>query len=326
MLPPQVYNSGECRETSHSRHDMIQPKLSEQFHREFVGHHSQDSSRWLLNNQGQQQNLLSSTQPNTMPYINRNEPHPCNGINQSFNNKTYPQIQSSYQYPPSTRFPEMNTSCISALTKTNTEENHQYSVTLPRSDIENIEHTKGPHATVQSLHLNEKQPAEQATNIPSYDTNKKLITLSSIKCEDDLNSDPNNISNSKAENQPNSTNIDGTKEISRGWYRHPQTSGSTSQTSMLNKNETVPTTSQANYGCQPHDRQLPVSRSPMPEYWCSISYFELDVQVMGLLSIGHLPPPKKLHRFFYLSIDLDPTPKKVCFVFLLGRRNFQGSK
>ena len=304
MLPPQVYNSGECRENSHSRHGMIQPKqsLSEQFPRELVGHHSQDSSRWLLNNHGQQQNLLPSAQPNTIPYFNRNGTQPCNGINQSFNNKNYPQIQSSYQYPPSTRFPEsthMNTSCISALTKTNTEENHQYSVQLTRSDIENNEHPKGPHSTVQSLHLNEKQPAE-TTNIQIYDTNTKLITLPSIKCEEDLNSDPNvtnNILHSKVESQANNTNIEGTKKISRSWYRNPQTPCSTSQTSILNKNEIVPTTTPANYRSQPQDRQLPVSRSPMPEFWCSISYFELDVQVMGSPKY-RTPIPKIWPRFF----------------------------
>lgn len=297
MLPPQVYNNGECRENSHSRNGLLQPKqsLSEQFHREFVGHHSQDSSRWLLNNHEQQQNLLPSAQPSAMPYFNRNGTQPCNGINPSFDNKNYSQIQTSYQYPPSTRFPEntpLNTSCISALTKPNTEVNNQYSLQLPSSDIENIDHPKSPHATVQSLHLNEKQLTD-TTNIQIYDTNEKVITLSSIKCEEDINSDPNvtnNPSNSEAESQANSTNIEGTKEISRAWYRHPQAPCSTSQTSILNKNETVLTTAQSNYGS--HDRQLPVSRSPMPEFWCSISYFELDVQVRRIPKYRTPPLPK----------------------------------
>ena len=172
MLPPQAYSNGECRENSHSRSVMQQPKqsISEQCHQEFSGHHSQDSSRWLLNH-GQQQNILPPMQHNEMPYFNRNETQPCIGINQSFDDKNYPQI-SAYQYPPSTTFAE-NTPCVSALTKTNVERTHQYAVQLPRSDIEINEHPRGPSATVQNLHLSEKRQGE-ATNIQIYDTNEKI--------------------------------------------------------------------------------------------------------------------------------------------------------
>ena len=117
---------------------------------------------------------------------------------------------------------------------------------------------------------------------------KKLITPSSIKREEDINSDPNatnDLSNSKAEYQANSTNIERTKEITSGWYRHQQTTCSTPQTSILSKNEIALTTTQASYGSQTQDRTLPVSRSPMPEFWCSISYFELDVQVGEIFKV-----------------------------------------
>ena len=275
MLPPQVFNNGNGN--LHSSNMLQQGNnFSQQYDNRFMGYHHQEPSRWLDYNNGRQQSAHHQTQCNTITYAANGE-QANNGDNASYD-KPYSNIHSPYQYPSITNYQEGSMVDNRYIPKTSISDSNQYSHNISKIATEGGHNTNDKTFDKSKYTENKEKQTVTAINPSGKDAGDKETTKP-IKSEEGLSE--LSLSHNQAlaqhdisNNQTNNASI----EKSTSWHHHTQASNATQSNSVKAQNEHIPNTSQPNYG-QQQDRKLPVSRSPMPEFWCSISYFELGEQV-----------------------------------------------
>ena len=277
MLPPQVFDNTHGNGNLHST-NMLQQRhnFSEQYDNRFTGYHQQGQSRWLEYNNGGQQNGHHQTQCNTITYA-ANGDQQSNGDNAHFD-KQYSNVQPPYPYTPISNYQEVPMADQRYMPKSNVTDSNLYS-----NQFSSITTVHGQNSNEKPLDRskffeNNEKPIASVTNVECNETRNQERSPE-IKSEEGISdlSLNHNLPLAKKDN-PNAQNNDVSIIKSTSWHHHSQASNIAPNSIPKVQNEPLSNTSQPNYG-QLQDRKLPVSRSPMPEFWCSISYFELGEQV-----------------------------------------------
>ena len=278
MLPPQVFNNPIGNSNMHSSTNMMQPKhnYSEQYDNRFAGYHHPASSNWPDFNNSQQQNKHLPTQSNTITYGSTTD-MPNNGDNASID-KHYSNMHSSYQYA-SSNYQQVSTVEKRYLPEDNVSESNQYSGRYLGLSAENNHHSKDSTQDRREYHEGKENQFKTATNSNYNEAPISKESTPPIKSEEGLSELILNHSITQInKNCTTNTNNDIANK-SASWHHHAQASTITSQNTSIGQNESLTNVqSQQNFAAH-QERKLPVSRSPMPEFWCSISYFELGEQV-----------------------------------------------
>ena len=264
------YNVAPVTNATSGLYNQGQP-FSRQYHQGY-GTHPHDVSNWMSNSQGQH-DLPPPTHSNTITYYGNTVVPTSSATNEPFDGNQYSQSPPSYQYPPSAQGKNSAT--------TGSSNSNSLISTSPTSDHRQLETpTSGIAKQFHQL------KGQQARNSDQADLDRGELVSTVIKSEAEIATCHGNISTSSSSTQRDPTsNLSvqgGTKGRNIGWHNHPQAShsqSSTSQSQTAVRDGTMVTTPLP----QHQDPKPFVSRSPMPEFWCSVSYFELDVQVFYCL-------------------------------------------
>ena len=285
MIPNQVYeNAGNFSSNLNASNGMVQQKqaFSGPYQNKYPGIPNQEESRWPVINHGQQQ-LIPPAQSNTITYYGSNGSTPYPGTNQHFETKHYAQPQSSYhQYPSSTNYSKIvSTESISiSESSKNTEENTNH-CSMQFSSV-NLENNPNVNEKTESRMHPINNPPPQILNAPNAKSLAKEDMISMIKSEDEIVSDQHTSQyDARFITKSKTSNHEALDRGNIGWHNHPRASSSAATEPVTEgKDVTAMRTPFQDCVTNHQDRKPPVSRSPMPEFWCSINYFELDVQVI----------------------------------------------
>ena len=286
MLPPQIFNNGHGNGNIHPSTSILQQKAnySEPFDNRFVDYHNQGASRWLECNNGEQHSTHLPAQSNTITYGATGD-QANNGDNLRFD-KQYPHMNSPYHYAPIPNYQEASMAEQRYTPKNTITNTNQYSAPFSVIDVES-NHASNDKSHGQGQYFEEKSKQHSSvTNTNCNDTASNKVAAPSIKSEEgiselSLSHDLSMTNKGNSKNPSNEVLLD----KNTGWHNHAQASNITPNSTPKGQNEPSAHTPQPNYGTQHQDRKLPVSRSPMPEFWCSISYFELGEQVGTVFSL-----------------------------------------
>ena len=308
MLPPQNFNHGLDFTAGRSFMNSFDEKNQ---HRgsppaQYNPAYANDThDRWQGHNFGQA-NLAPLAQSNTITYYGSSGASQYSGNGQPYqNNKDYVHsVQPPSPFPPSSTYPVVTTSCSSSYSSVPNSSTKTTTAQFSSIDLGDRKNSQSPV---------DKEGNSKLNHATSCEGNEQIEPIHAIKCEE--NSDKSStILDSSLTGMARTENSIRSNRENLGWHNHPQANSSVLQTQVPAKGAGATALHWPNSGSQNHDRKPLVSRSPMPEYWCSINYFELNEQVGLLLWYdlnGH-----GISRIYMQMLSIDSL-----FIQIKGRRN-----